>query len=127
MIHTRTTDKSVHEVAESLVAKVSDFKFGHLYTHDLRAKMDEKGVAFDRECLVLEICNPQHAKTILDTDMHVSMALPCRISVYEENGKTVVGTLLPTQLVGVFSDDATMQETARIVERGMLDLIEAVL
>jgi uncharacterized protein (DUF302 family) len=35
--------------------------------------------------------------------MSISTALPCRISVYEENGKTVLATLKPTTLLAMFN------------------------
>lgn len=34
--------------------------------------------------------------------MSLSTALPCRISIYEEDGKTVLATLKPTVLLGMF-------------------------
>jgi uncharacterized protein (DUF302 family) len=34
--------------------------------------------------------------------MSVSTALPCRISIYEEGGKTVLATLKPTTLLAMF-------------------------
>jgi uncharacterized protein (DUF302 family) len=35
--------------------------------------------------------------------MSVSTALPCRISIYEEDGKTILATLKPTTLLGMFN------------------------
>ena len=35
--------------------------------------------------------------------MSVSTALPCRISIYEEQGKTVLVTLKPTTLLAIFN------------------------
>ena len=35
--------------------------------------------------------------------MSVSTALPCRISIYEEGGKTVLATLKPTTLLAMFN------------------------
>lgn len=34
--------------------------------------------------------------------MSLSTALPCRISIYEEGGKTTLATLKPTVLLGMF-------------------------
>ena len=35
--------------------------------------------------------------------MSVSTALPCRISIYEEDGKTILATLKPTTLLAMFN------------------------
>jgi uncharacterized protein (DUF302 family) len=36
--------------------------------------------------------------------MSVSTALPCRISIYEEGGKTILATLKPTKLLAIFNE-----------------------
>ncbi|HXR48140.1 MAG TPA: DUF302 domain-containing protein [Candidatus Limnocylindrales bacterium] len=46
---------------------------------------------------------PQQAKKVLDQNMSVSTALPCRISIYEEGGRTVLATLKPTTLLALFN------------------------
>ena len=56
--------------------------------------------------------------------MEVSLALPCRISVYEEGGKTKIGTLLPTGLVSVFSDAAALKSVGEEVEQTLLKIID---
>jgi len=40
---------------------------------------------------------------VLDENMSVSTALPCRISIYKEGGKTVLATLKPTTLLALFN------------------------
>ena len=71
-------------------------KFGVLGVHDLKAKMAEKGVEFARECRIYEVCNPQQARRVLERNMEISTALPCRVSVYEEGGITKLATIKPT-------------------------------
>lgn len=127
MIHIRTTSKSVDEVTQAMETVVTAHKFGLLHMHDLKKTMNDKDVEFAPECRVFEVCNPHHAATVLGVDIRVNMALPCRISVWEEDGQTRVGTLLPTQLLGVFGDNQTMADTAAEVETTMLAIIEEVL
>ena len=40
---------------------------------------------------------------MLDQNLSVSTALPCRISIYEEGGKTILATLKPTTLLAMFN------------------------
>ena len=54
-------------------------------------------------CLIFEVCQPQQAKKVLDENMCISTALPCRISIYEESGKTILATLKPTTLLAMFN------------------------
>jgi uncharacterized protein (DUF302 family) len=127
MIHIKTTPKSVDEVTQALETVVPEHKFGLLHVHDLKETMANKGVEFGPECRIFEVCNPHHAAAVLTDDMRVNLALPCRISVWNDGGETKIGTLLPTQLMGVFGDSPTMGKTAIEVEEVMLAIIEDVL
>ena len=79
-------------------------KFGILGVHDLKAKMAEKGVAFARECRIYEVCNPHQAKKVLEANLEISTALPCRISLYEEGGRTKLATISPTAMIGLYQN-----------------------
>lgn len=65
--------------------------------------MLQKGVEFRRECLIFETCQPQQAKKVLEQNMSVSTALPCRISIFEEDGRTILSPLKPTTLLAMFN------------------------
>ena len=97
-----STDKTVSKAAVALEAAVQANHFGVMQVHNLKETMAKKGVEFERECLIFEVCQPQQAKKVLDQDMRVSAALPCRISIYEEGGKTILATLKPTTLLAMF-------------------------
>jgi uncharacterized protein (DUF302 family) len=103
MIIKSFTDKTVEEAAVALQAAVESNHFGVMQVHNLQETMLRKGVDFAHKCLVFEVCQPQQAKKVLDENMRVSTALPCRISVYEENAKTVLATLKPTTLLAMFN------------------------
>ena len=98
-----STDKTVSEAAVALQAAVLANHFGVMQVHNLKETMAKKGVEFARECLIFEVCQPQQAKQVLDQNMSVSTALPCRISIYEEGGKTILATLKPTTLLAMFN------------------------
>ena len=94
-----STDKTVSQTATDLQAAVQANHFGVMQVHNLKETMAKKGVEFARECLIFEVCQPQQAKKVLDENMSISTALPCRISIYEEGGKTILATLKPTILL----------------------------
>ena len=103
MLITLPTDKTVREAATALQTAVDANHFGVMHIHDLKESMWKKGVEFNHECLIFEVCQPQQAKKVLDENMSVSTALPCRISIYEECGKTILATLKPTTLLAMFN------------------------
>ena len=98
-----STDKTVSEAAAALQAAVQANHFGVMQVHNLKDIMTKKGVKFAHECLIFEVCQPQQAKKVLDENMSVSTALPCRISIYEEGGKTILATLKPTTVLAMFN------------------------
>ena len=102
MLHIVESTKPLARLVADLEQAVARHKFGVLRVHDLKAKMAEKGVPFARECRIFEVCNPHQAKKVLEANLQVSTALPCRISVYEEGGKTKLATIRPTALIGLY-------------------------
>jgi uncharacterized protein (DUF302 family) len=102
MLVRMSTTKTVSEAASALQAAVQANHFGVMQVHNLKETMAKKGVEFERECLIFEVCQPQQAKMVLDQNMSVSTALPCRISIYEEGGKTILATLKPTSVLAMF-------------------------
>ncbi|MFH1725010.1 MAG: DUF302 domain-containing protein [Elusimicrobiota bacterium] len=122
MVHVVKSDKPFQDVVNALPDVVVKNKFGVLGTHDLRKKMNEKGVAFERDCVVFEVCNPQKAKAVLEENMEISTALPCRISVYREGGKTKLATIKPTALLGMFPNPE-LGPVAEEVERTLFRIM----
>ena len=115
MLHIVESKKTLADVTRDLEQAVARHKFGVLGVHDLKAKMAEKGVPFDRECRVFEVCNPHQAKKVLEANLEISTALPCRISVYEEGERTKLATIKPTALIELFASPG-LREVAREVE-----------
>jgi uncharacterized protein (DUF302 family) len=84
--------------------------------------MAKKGVEFTPECLVFEVCQPQQAKKVLDQNMGISTALPCRISIFEQDGRTVLATLKPTTLLAMFNTPQ-LAGVAREVEDSIVKIM----
>ena len=119
-----STDKTVSEAAVALQAAVEANHFGVMQVHNLQETMAKKGVEFARECLIFEVCQPQQAKKVLDENMSVSTALPCRISIYEEGGKTILATLKPTTLLAMFNTPQ-LEGVAQEVEATVVKIMKA--
>jgi len=117
-----STDKAVTEAATALQAAVQANHFGVVQVHNLTETMAKKGVEFGHECLIFEVCQPQQAKKVLEQNMGVSTALPCRISIYEEGGKTVLATLKPTALLAIFNVPQ-LEQVAQEVEGAIFKIM----
>jgi uncharacterized protein (DUF302 family) len=119
-----TTTGSVSEAAESLAAALMQRKFGVLHVHDLKQTLNSKGVPFETECLVMEVCNPIQAAKVLTEDIDLNMALPCRISVYQKEGKTQIGMMSPKAMLAELSDSPALRDVADEVESVLESAIE---
>jgi len=124
MLYRVQSPKSLAEVARGLEEAATKYKFGVLAVHDLKAKMKEKGVEFDRDCLIYEVCNPHQAKKVLEVNAEISTALPCRISIYREGAGVTLATLRPTALIDMFQTPglrAVAEEVEEVILRMMDD------
>lgn len=117
-----TTEKTVSEAAAALHEAVQANQFGVMQVHNLKETMAKKGVEFDHECLIFEVCQPKQAKKVLDENMSMSTVLPCRISIYEEGGKTTLAALKPTLLLAMFNTPQ-LGDTAQEVENSMIKIM----
>lgn len=66
---------------------------------DLKQTLGNKGIVLEHECRVYDICNPQAASRALNTNMSVSVVLPCRVSVYQDGQTLTIATVKPTDLM----------------------------
>lgn len=122
-LYVRETGGAVETVGKRLEDAVKAHKFGVIAVIDLKAKMAEKGVGLASACKVYEVCNPVQAKRVLDQDMSIATALPCRIAVYEEQTTVKVATILPSEMLAMFSVPA-LAPVAEEVEREIKAMID---
>ncbi len=118
------TSKSFDKAAEDLDAAVKAHQFGVLHVHDLGNTLRGKGIDFAEQCKVFEVCNPNQAAKVMAADMSMNMALPCRISVYTEKGKTLIGMIRPEPMLGMLSKDPTLAAIATEVETATRQMID---
>jgi uncharacterized protein (DUF302 family) len=64
------------------------------------------------------------AAKVLAADMRLNMALPCRISVFTESGKTKIGLIRPVEMLTALSQDAAMLEVAKEVEEKTIQMVD---
>ena len=124
MYYIAETDKPFEQAAQDLDAAVRRNGFGVLHVHDLGAALRGNGIDFDEQCKVFEVCNPGQAAKVLAADMRMNMALPCRISVYTEKGKTFIGMIRPQPMLGMLSKDPALAPIAAQVEDATTQMID---
>ena len=118
------SDKSFEAASADLEAAVTRNGFGVLHVHDLGTTLRHKGMDFKEECKVFEVCNPGQAAKVLSTDMKLNMALPCRISVFTENGATRIGLIKPIQMLSALSTEPELVQVATEVEEKTIQMVD---
>ncbi len=118
------TDKSFDQAVADLELTVKKLGFGVLHVHDLGTTLRSKGIKFDNQCKILEVCNPAQAAKVLSADMRLNMALPCRISVFTDNGKTKIGLIKPLQMLSALSQDDAIVQVAKEVEAKTIQMVD---
>ncbi len=118
------SNKPFAKAVEDLDAAVKRHQFGVLHVHDLGNTLRSKGQDFAGECKVFEVCSPRHAAAVLATDLRMNTALPCRISVYTEAGRTRLGMIAPRDMLAMLSNDPKLAAVAAEVDAATRNMID---
>lgn len=82
------------ETIETIEKSAAELKWGIPHQYDLQATLKGKGFEV-KPVNVMSLCKPEHANAILSSNEQrlASALMPCRIAVYEKEGKTYVSML----------------------------------
>jgi uncharacterized protein (DUF302 family) len=103
-------------------AEASQWTISHSY--NLQATMEKNGYIVD-PVLVVSLCNPSHAHNILNniSSRRISAMMPCRLAVYEKEGKTYT-SIFNSRIMYPFLNrndrktlKATTNETIQIINK----------
>lgn len=109
-------NKSFDDAVESLKKSLSENKFGVLWELNFKDKLREKGLEFDTNFKILEVCNPVQAKEVLSKNIEVGYFLPCKLVVYEKESSVYVGMMKPTQLMHMLNSEELMSIAVEVEE-----------
>lgn len=93
MIYQTTTKTPLQTVKDEFEAHTKEHTFGVLGSYEFKKILHSKGFELEKDITVYEVCNPDAAQKILTAFPEISVYLPCRLSVYEKNGETVLRTI----------------------------------
>ena len=119
------TTKSPAQAVTDLQAAVKQHGYGVLHNYDLKETLASKGFDLPNAGHILDVCNPKQAVAVLTADMGMNIALPCRISIYQDGGKTLIGMVRPTVLLASLSQSENLKTIAAQVEKDTIAIIEA--
>ncbi len=112
-------DRALADVERS----VARHGFSVLHTLALSETLAAKGQPISKQCAVLEVCNAKVASRMLERDLTLGLALPCRVAVFETAGGAKLGTIAPTTLLAEFEVEPEVEATAAEVERTLRQIL----
>lgn len=124
MQYMEVTNKSVQEVIDSLKEVAPRYKYGIQHIHNVQETLKSKGIELENECQIVDICNPMVAQKFLSEDMSLSIIMPCKISVYTQDGETMIAMNSLVQLVDDINPD--LIELAQETQEVLLEIIDEV-
>ena len=124
MQYMEVSNKSVQEVVDCLKEVCAKYKFGVQHIHNVNETLKSKGIDLGNECQIVDICNPIIAQKFLSEDMSLSIIMPCKISVYTQDGDTMIAMNSLVQLVDDINPD--LIEIAQEAQEQLLEIIDEI-
>ena len=92
--YTVTTERSFEDAVAMVEQETKKAGFRVLYIHDVTKTLAEK--KFQMEPFkIIEICNAKNAYNALQADIKIGLCLPCKINIYQKDGKTYISGMRP--------------------------------
>src|SRR3989338_7540007 len=115
------TEKSFDEAVVSVLKAVEQKGWALFQIYDVKERLAAKG--FKQESLkIVEICSAKHANNFLNKNRLISLCMPCKINVFENQGKVkVVG--MKTGIISQFFPEVSTKE-AEEVERDIKEIVD---
>src|SRR3989344_5119826 len=97
------TQKSFDEAVISVLKAVEQKNWAIFQIYDIKERLAAKG--FEQKPLkIIEICSGKYANKFLNKNKLISLCMPCKINVLEENGKVKIACMKPTMISQFFSE-----------------------
>lgn len=115
------TDKSFDEAVVSLLIAVERKGWNLYQIYDVRERLAAKGFK-QKPLKIIEICSGKHANAFLNKNRLISLCMPCKINVLEEDEKVRIVGMKPTIISNFFSEVDRME--AEEVEKDIKEIID---
>ncbi|HIH38324.1 DUF302 domain-containing protein [Candidatus Woesearchaeota archaeon] len=114
------TKKGFEEAVVSILKAVDQKGWTLFQIYDIRERLAAKG--FEQEPLkIIEICSGKYANQFLSKNRLISLCMPCKINVLEEQGKVKIAGMRPTMISQFFPEVG--QNEAEQAEKDVLEIV----
>ncbi|PIN90128.1 hypothetical protein COU57_04500 [Candidatus Pacearchaeota archaeon CG10_big_fil_rev_8_21_14_0_10_32_14] len=115
------TEKSFDEAVVSVLKSVEKKGWSLFNVYDIKERLAVKG--FEQKPLkIIEICSAKHANNFLNKNRLISLCMPCKINVLEEDEKVEIIGMKPTIISQFFPE--VSKEEAQEAEKDIKEIID---
>lgn len=100
MLITHETSLDYDETIAALQERIESAGWVVSGVKEMNKSLAKEGVDFKPRVSLVSLCHPQYAESILTTDRHISVMMPCKFSVWEGDDGKVYLTKMNTSLMG---------------------------
>ena len=114
------TEKSFCEAVVSVLKAVEQKGWSLFQIYDVKERLAAKG--FEHKSLkIIEICSGKYANRFLNKNRLISLFMPCKINVLEENRRIKIVGMKPTMISEFFPE--VSKEEAEEVEKDIVEIV----
>ena len=115
------TKKSFDEAVVSVLKAVEQKGWALFQVYDVKERLAAKGFS-QKPLKIIEICSGKYANQFLNKNRLISLCMPCKINVLEENGKVKIVGMKPTMISQFFSE--VDRKEAEQVEKDVIEMVD---
>lgn len=122
--YTIQTQKTFDVAVADVQTQISANGFRVLYVHDVQKDIAEKGFKIE-PFKIIELCNAKYATQFLNAEMKIGLCMPCKINVYQKDGRIYISTMQPGIIFPQFFPHANLGDAPAEIDKILRDIIDA--
>lgn len=119
----KQSQKSVNDAVQSVKEELQKQGYSVLFELNFQDTLKKEGEEYSGNFVLLEVCDADKAKALLDKNIEAGYSLPCKIAVYEDRGHTCIGMVLLSSLYGL-TGHTELDPVAKEIEASLKKVIE---
>ena len=115
------TEKNFDEAVVSVLKEVEKKGWALFQIYDVKERLAAKGFK-QKPLKIIEICSGKYANQFLNKNRLVSLCMPCKINVLEENNKVRIVGMKPTMISQFFPE--VSKKEAEEAEKDVKEIVD---
>ena len=115
------TKKSFDEAVVSVLKAVEQKGWALFQVYDVKERLAAKGFR-QKPLKIIEICSGKYANQFLNKNRLISLCMPCKINVLEEDERIKIVGMKPTMISQFFPEVDRME--AEQVEKDVIEIVD---